>query len=303
MLKEIHFLLTYTCLYECDHCFVYSGPEAEGTFSRARLVEVFGDIPKIGSVEKVYFEGGESFLFYPLLLEGVRLARDMGLKVGLVTNSYWATSVEDAELWLEPLVEAGIEDISLSDDAFHFDSEGENPAQLALQAAENLGMAADRICIEEPFSTIEGGNGGREKGTPVVGGDVLFRGRAVEKLTEEWPTRPWEKLNQCPHEELEQPYRVHLDPFGNVHVCQGVSMGNAWGTPLSRLLQGYKAAAHPICGPLIKGGPAQLVRDYQLQHDDAYIDECHLCYLMRSALIDRFPQVLAPRQVYGLEQG
>ncbi|UCH10425.1 MAG: hypothetical protein JSU61_00590, partial [Fidelibacterota bacterium] len=222
--------------------------------------------------------------------------------VGIVSNSYWATSVEDAELWLEPLVEAGIEDLSLSDDAFHFDTEEDNPTKIALQAAENLRLAADRICIEAPFTSLEDGSGARAKGTPVVGGDVLFKGRAVEKLAEGWPTRSWEELDQCPYEELEQPYRVHLDPFGNVQVCQGVSIGNAWETPLSWLLKEYQAEAHPICGPLIKGGPAQLAREHQVEHDDAYIDECHFCYLMRTTLIDRFPQFLSPRQVYGMEQ-
>jgi len=32
-----------------------------------------------------------------------------------------------------------------------------------------------------------------------------------------------------------------------------------------------------------------------------YVDACRFCYLVRLALIDKFSQYLAPRQVYGLE--
>jgi len=31
------------------------------------------------------------------------------------------------------------------------------------------------------------------------------------------------------------------------------------------------------------------------------VDACHLCYRTRQALLERFPEYLAPRQVYGLE--
>ncbi|UCD38778.1 MAG: radical SAM protein, partial [Fidelibacterota bacterium] len=252
MLNEVHFLLTYTCIYECDHCFLYCSPKAEGTFTIAQLREVFGEIEKIGSIEKVYFEGGEAFLYYPLLLEGVRLAKGMGLEVGLVTNSYWATSVEDAELWLEPLLELGVDDISLSNDEFHFEDEEDNPAKVAMEVARGLGMAADTICIEGPsIQAVAADDAEGAKGAAIIGGSVVFRGRAVEKLAEGLPTRKWEELTQCPYEDLEDPGRVHIDPYGHVHYCQGLSIGNIRERPFARLLREYRPDSHPICGPLI----------------------------------------------------
>jgi hypothetical protein len=139
------------------------------------------------------------------------------------------------------------------------------------------------------------------KGKPVIGGDIMFRGRAVEKLTADLPLTNCEEFTECPHEDLESPSRVHLDSFGNVHICQGLSMGNCWETPLSELVKNYNAASHPVCGPLVKGGPVALAREYSVNHDAEYVDACHFCYLLRLALLDRFPQYLAPRQVYGLE--
>ena len=91
-----------------------------------------------------------------------------------------------------------------------------------------------------------------------------------------------------------------MDPYGHVHLCQGLSMGNAWSRPLASLAREYDAAAHPVAGPLLQGGPAELVRRYGAGIQEEYVDECHCCYLVRRSLLDRFPEHLAPRQVYGL---
>ncbi|MEK7408613.1 MAG: radical SAM protein [Acidobacteriota bacterium] len=280
MLTGIHFLLTYTCIYECDHCFLHCGPQAEGTFTLEQLRAVFKQIKRIPSVEMVYFEGGEAFLYYPLLIEGLRLARQSGLGAGIVTNAYWATSVDDAALWLKPLRALKLADLSISDDAFHESTEAGSPPKLALEAARKLGVPCGTICI---------------------GDDVYFRGRAAEKLTGDLPRRPCSSFTTCPHEELEQPERMHVDCHGNAHICQGVSMGNMWTAPLARLVREYNARAHPICGPLVAGGPLQLAREYGVALSDDYVDECHCCYAVRKALRDRFPEHLVPRQVYGLK--
>jgi len=301
MLTGIHFLLTYSCTNECDHCFLYCSPNAKGTFTLSRLGEALRETAKVASVKCVYFEGGEPFLFYPLMLEGIRLARDLGLKTGVVTNCYWATSVEDAVLWLTPLRALGVADLSLSDDAFHHGQDEDNPAKWALAAARELDFPVDTICIAQS-ATGEQTDGTGAKGEPVTGGNVMYRGRAVEKLTAGLPIAPWERFIECPHEDLEGPQRVHVDPFGNVHLCQGLSMGNMWEIPLSELVAKYNPHAHPICGPLIRGGPAELARHHGITPTEGYVDECHLCWEVRKALIDRFPQYLAPKQVYGIAQ-
>ena len=98
MLTGAHFLLTYTCNFECDHCFLYCGPSAKGTFTLSQIKNVFNELLKIETLDWVYFEGGEPFLFYPLMLEGIKIATGLGFKTGIVTNAYWATSEENAQL-------------------------------------------------------------------------------------------------------------------------------------------------------------------------------------------------------------
>lgn len=287
MLKEIHILLTYGCTFECDHCFLYCSPRSEGTFTRDRIAAVLEEAGKMGTVEWIYFEGGEPFLYYALLIEGLGMARDLGFKTGIVTNGYWATSEEDAELWLRPLAGLEIADLSMSEDGFHGEYE-EAPVKAALRAGRKLGLPVSAIRIAEP---------GREgEGYP-----VRFRGRAADRLTEGIERRPGGGFVECPHENLRAPERVHVDAFGNVHFCQGLTIGNMWETPLGRLFEEYRAEAHPVCGPLAEGGPACLARTHGVESEKGYVDACHYCFLVRRSLIDRFPRYLTPRPVYGLE--
>jgi len=76
-------------------------------------------------------------------------------------------------------------------------------------------------------------------------------------------------------------------------------MGNVWEKPLKEIVAEYDPAAHPIVGPLMAGGPAGLVKRYDLPLQESYADECHLCYLARDMLRGRYPALLAPPQVYG----
>ncbi len=298
MLKGLHFLLTYKCLYECDHCFLYCGSNMEGTFTIEQVEKaiVQGIEAGIGSI---CIEGGEPFLFYPLMLETLRVAKKLNLRRSIVTNCYWANSERDAELWLGPLVEIGIDDLSVSNDEFHSDDPESSPATIAYKVAKKLGMPADSICISKPVVVIKGKG---RKGEPVIGGDVVFKGRAVDKLTKGLPRRKFDCFTECTQENLEDPGRVHLDPFGEVMVCQGLSIGNIWKKPLAQIMAEYEPRKHPIIGPLLKGGPAELARVYGLPEGDSYVSECHLCYLIRKKLIDQFPEYLCPRQVYGISQ-
>jgi len=300
LVTGIHFLLSYACNLTCDHCYLYCSPTSKGTMTMKQIREVLEESERIGTIQKTYFEGGEPFLFYPVMVEGIRLARGMGFKAGIVSNGYWSTCVEDAKLWLGALSELGISDLSVSDDDLHYGDGEDSPAKCALAAAKELGMPTYSLCKATPEiqSIPDLGHG---KGTPEISGGTKLRGRAVEKFADGLPTKSSEKLNACPYEDLVDPKRVHIDSYGNVQICQGINMGNCWKTPLSELVRKYDAQNHPICGPLVRGGPIRLIEEYGLDLKDGYVDECHLCYAARVALLGKFPEHLAPRQVYGIE--
>ena len=295
-LTGLHILLTYTCNYECDHCFVWGSPWQTGTFTLAKLEEVFRQARGVPGIREIYFEGGEAFLYHPVLVEAVSRAKKLGYWTGIVSNGYWATGVEDAWMWLQPLVAVGLDKIEVSCDTYHGEENGSTIKRSALAAARDLFLETSTITVEPP----EGVREETAPGMPLTGGDVMFRGRAAEKLVNGLPRQPWTTFVECPYENLARPGRIHLDPFGNLHLCQGIVVGNIFERPLKEIVAEFDPEAHPVVGPLLDEGPVGLVRKYDLEHGSGYVDACHLCYTARQDLRSRFPAELGPDQMYGV---
>jgi len=294
-LTGLHILLTYQCTFQCDHCFVWGSPFHTGVINLAQLHEVLTQASKVESLEWIYFEGGEPFLYYPVLMRGVQMATAMGFHVGIVTNAFWATATQDALIWLKPFADL-IEDLTISSDLYHYSQENSEQVRNACAAAEVLGIPIGMINVAQPEATNAAQSSGQ-----IPGGEsaVMYRGRATSELVKRANLKPWGRFTTCAHENLRDPGRCHLDPFGNLHICQGVSIGNVFKKPLKEICESYYAEAHPVCGPLLRGGPVALVEEYELVHDDRYADACHLCYESRLSLRERFPEILLPDQMYG----
>lgn len=298
-LKGLHLLLTYQCTFECEHCFVWGSPWQTGTMTLGNIREILRQARQAGSIRSIYFEGGEPFLYYSVLHKAVELAVEMGFIVGIVSNAYWATEPEDAIEWLKPFTGL-LEDLSVSSDLFHYSEKLSQQASNASNAAESLSIPVGMITVAHPDS----GSGEYAIGQlPIGESSVMYRGRAAEALIQHAQSQPWETFTECPFEDLRDPGRVHLDPFGNLHVCQGISMGNLFETPLVEICQVYDPDTHPIVEPLLRGGPAELARRYRPPEQERYADACHLCYQTRRELRQQFPHILTPDQMYSVVQG
>lgn len=298
-LSGLHLLLTYQCTLECDHCFAWGSPWQSGTMTLRDIRTILQQAETLGTVRWIYFEGGEPFLYYAVLLKGVQEAASMGFQTGIVSNGYWATGVEDALEWLRPFTGL-LQDLSISSDLYHWSDKFSLRAKNASVAAEQLGIPLGFISIAQ----IEGTNAASVIGKlPEGESAVRYRGRAAEKLVAQAARHPWSQFTECPFEDLREPGRVHADPFGNLHICKGISVGNLFHTPLREICETHDPDSHPITGPLLEGGPVELVRRYGLDHDASYADACHLCCEARSALRGRFPEILGPDQMYGAPEG
>lgn len=296
-LSGLHLLLTYQCTFECAHCFTWGSPWQNGTLTLKDIRLILQQAGELGSIKWIYFEGGEPFLYYGTLVKGIEMAGSAGFKVGVVSNAYWATSVEDAVEWLSPLM-PWVGDLSVSSDLYHYSEKLSQQARNAVAAAETLNIPIGVISIAQPEAISKGERG---KLPPGESG-VQYRGRAAAKLAQDAPLQPWDELRECPYEDLRDPGRVHLDPLGNLHICQGISLGNIHQMSLAEICRSYNPDAHPISGPLLAGGPVELATRYQLPHAESYADACHFCYTARSALRSRFPDILLPDQMYGIYQ-
>ena len=291
-LSGLHILLTYQCTRECEHCFVWGSPRQRGALNAEQIQQILNQAKEAG-IEWVYFEGGEPFIYYDVLVQGVRMAAEMGFTAGIVSNAYWAVSVAKAMERLKPFAEC-LSDLTVSSDLYHCDEVFSEELQNAIVAAKWLKIPTGMISIAKPDE-----DSAQTHGQIKDQGVVMYRGRAAVKLAPRAEQYPWNDFTQCPHEDLREPGRIHLDPFGNLHICQGIVIGNVFKKPLKEICESYDADVHPVCGPLLEGGPAALVSEYNLPHESTYADACHLCYEARCLLRARFPEWLKPDQVYG----
>ena len=294
-LTGLHLLLTYRCNFECDHCFLWGSPRQSGTMTQAQIREILQQAQDHPTIKSIYFEGGEPFLYYPILLKGILLAAELGFETGIVSNGYWATSKEDALEWLRPF-EGTLGSISVSSDLFHYNEVLSQQSQNAESAALELGIELDFISIAQPEDgSVKTGVGQLPEGFS----GIKYQGRAAAKLANRVEGQPWKSFTACPYEDLREPGRVHIDPFGQMHICQGISLGNIFETPINEICKSYNAETHPITGALLNGGPAELAVRYKLSPQGNYADACHLCDWARRELRLQFSDILTPDQIYG----
>ena len=297
-LEALHLLVTYRCTYACDHCFVWGSPQQEGTMTLAQMHDVIGQAAVAGC-SMVYFEGGEPMLAYPVVLAAARHAREAGLEVGVVSNCFWAESLDDALVWLAPFAELGVADLSLSSYAsFTENLEDETHLRHAVVAAQRLGLPIAVLEVGAPAALADLGVACGEPGA------IMYKGRASEALAAgERLTRPPDTLTSCPYEDFADPGRCHVGCDGNLMPCQGISIGNLWQRPLADILSSYEPASLPVVRQIAAGGPWELAHAAGLEPArPLYADECHLCYELRCRLrvAGRHLEVLAPDQCYGV---
>jgi MoaA/NifB/PqqE/SkfB family radical SAM enzyme len=296
-LKGVHFLLTYRCDLECDHCFVWGSPKSSGVFTLKQIRNILIEAKKLRTVECIAIEGGEPFLYYPVMVKTVEEAVQRGFRVEILSNCYWATCEEDATEWLKPMATSPSVELTLSSDLYHGESWETLVVRNAVNAANSLNMKVDVLAVKnsgkdaEPPREIEGAK--------VGSWEVMRKGRAALKLVEGTSRKNWSEFTKCPCEDFVKQERVHVDPLGYVHVCQGISIGNAWKKPFSEIINEYKPNGNPIIAPLLQGGPVALVEENGLAHEETYADACHMCYNARCALRSKYPEILAPSQMYG----
>jgi len=259
-----------------------------------QIENVLSQSRKIPTIKWIYFEGGEPFLFYPVLVKGVEMARRRGFEVGVVTNAYWATDEKDSVHWLKPLSRLGISDLSISVDEYHDGPESQRNAKNARRAAKALGIPTSVLRVRSVPPYPCDGRRYRDEG------DIYYRGRAAANLASKSKGKAWNTLNSCP-EEPPDISRVHIDSFGNVQFCQGITLGNVWKKSLKDIMNEFDPNDHPLLGPLVRGGPASLAKELKIRPKREYADECHMCYELRRILRNqrKYRPILTPDQAYG----
>lgn len=281
-LAGIHFLMTYSCSAECDHCFVWCSPRQGGPVSMGQIDAFLAELQSVPQIKSLCGEGGEPFLFTRELMHLLRRGKALGYDVGALTNAFWAVSDEAARRVLAPFAKAGLASLGISTDCWHARAVPPERVERALRICAELGIESSKMVTEAD--------------------GVMFRGRAGSRLSSFAPElKPWQELTECGKETLAEPGRVHLDRYGGLHLCQGLLMGDP-ASGIAGVIRAYDASEHPVVRLLADGGPRKLAEEAMqdgFRPRSMYAGGCHLCYDARKFLRRRWPELLGPDEMYG----
>lgn len=111
--KTLSIMPTYTCTAECADCGTVSSPRDRTNLPLETLLAAIDQAREQGFYN-VVFTGGEPTLRWRDLLAAIAHAKARGFPTRIVTNAYWATSLERAFEFIDALLEAGLDEINYS---------------------------------------------------------------------------------------------------------------------------------------------------------------------------------------------
>jgi hypothetical protein len=321
--QDIGIILSYRCQSGCNHCLYNCGPRWEKeAISVEALRQALEAVTIWPRTPQVHFTGGEPFLHFPLLLEGVRVATDLGIARYVETSASWCTDQTEAVELFATLQEAGLEAILISCSPFH--AERIPPARTlrAIRAAldvfgthgvivylSNFIKVVQLFDVERPtpLSRYEE-RFGVEGAARILwqGYGIISGGRSGYRLGHLVPRHPAAAFAKadCTGDILHA-HHSHFDLYGNFisGFCGGLTVGDWHDVP--QVLADLQAGRYPpLIEVLVERGPYGLFEMARERYRyepiaDGYAGKCHLCVDVRRHLVETGDFVeLRPRGFY-----
>ena len=135
----LSFFITERCNLRCKHCI--ASAEANGRdMALADLRRWLEEAAAIDRVKTVCMTGGEPFVVYDTLQRAINCATSLGLKTTVVTNGFWASSMERAVRTLEGV--SALTHLALSLDSYHLQFIPLETLKTAIRATSEVGIKA-----------------------------------------------------------------------------------------------------------------------------------------------------------------
>jgi hypothetical protein len=308
--QDVGIILSYRCQSGCKHCLYNCGPHWEkAAMSPDALRQALEAIAIWPRTPRVHFTGGEPFLHFPLLLEGVRLATELGIGCYVETSASWCTDQAEAIERFAALRRAGSQSILISCSPFHAENIPAARTLRAIRAALDV-FGTDRVIVylpsfleivqlfdverPTPLSRYEerfGPEGARRilwQGYGIISG-----GRSGYQLGHLTPTHPATVFAgaDCKADILFA-HHSHFDLYGNFisGFCGGLAVGS-W-HDLPRIPADFQAGRYTaLIEVLLERGPYGLLEMAREQYGykpllDGYAGRCHVCVDVRRHLVD-----------------
>ena len=331
--KPISFglMLSYRCSASCRHCMYACGTDWPADYPTSRelsaILEVIapyiapapGGSDCVGINYGLHFTGGEPFLNYPLLEEGLEAAAELEIpSVFIETNGFWASDDDTVRERLSDLKQAGLKGIMISVNPFYLEHvpfertrrlikysvEMFGPNTMVYQTEYYRRYLSEGITGKKSFaeSLEEYGPKGFRSRT-----EFFLNGRAPYALEDTgiFPHYPAEDLFAVPcMPAFLRSWHNHVDNYGNFipGYCGGLSLGSITDLP-SLVEDGLLLADRPVLWFIIRDDFAGLLRFAESEgyrrNPKGYLSKCHLCADIRLHLVrtDSFPE-LEPERFY-----
>jgi molybdenum cofactor biosynthesis enzyme MoaA len=305
-IKRLEFLLTETCNSECLHCQGEHSPDKQGVMEIEDGLNYLEETTSVTKLDSFMIFGGESMLYPQRAITLFQKAKALGIpKIELITNGSWGSDKRQFQELAIELKNAGVNEVSISVDAFHIQHiplRFPRTAGLASLAA-GIKLVVWNVTIVEDKNAKNQFDQETKKilrtleptGIEAHFNKIFPQGRARTSLRQFFPKQNLE--GSCPQAEIAliNPNCITMDPRGWASTCWSLSIGNAKKTPLSALITNYNWKNHPVTQTLVESGPEGLLKLPETSNftfnPDIYIDKCHLCWDIRKFLKHKYPEM------------
>jgi len=308
--QDVGIILTYRCHSGCKHCLYNCGPRWEKeTMSPQTLRQALEAVTIWPQTPQVHLTGGEPFLHFPLLLEGARLATELGIPAYVETSASWCTDEDEAIECFTALREAGLQAVLVSCSPFHAERIPPIRTLRAVRVALDV-FGARRVTVYLPEFLDVVQRFDVERPTPLSryeeefgiqgarrilwqGYGIISGGRSgyhLGHLVDRHPAAAFAGAN-CAGEILHA-HHSHFDLYGNFisGFCGGLTVGD-W-RALPQVLDDFQVGHYPpLVEVLVERGPYGLLElaqdEYRYQPlTEGYTGKCHLCVDVRLHLVE-----------------
>lgn len=303
--KRLEFLVTYLCNGKCRHC--YATKHRRGFpkhVDKALAIDIVRKVGERYDVESVMTFGGEPLLFPDITCSIHREVTELGIpRREVITNGYWSNNVQRIREIAKNLAECGINEISVSVDAFHQEHIPLNIVRKAVKSCLEAGI--EDIAWNPCWVNSEDDNNSFNRKTRTIlkeleglpvrvsTGNILEpKGLALVNLREFLPPKKKTPLGKCgdmPYTEpLDRVTSMSVEPDGRIAVCNEFHIGNASETDILNILESYNPLEIPEMKAIVEKGMKGLVdwakkKGVEPNHE-GYYSVCHMCTDIRKRI-------------------
>lgn len=303
--NRIEFAVTYLCNSRCRHCQLGNTEERKqfpNHIDKNVAVEIVNKVVSKYNPESIMTFGGEPLLYPEIVYAIHKEATKAGIPVrDVITNGFWSRKIGEIQEIADNLVESGVNEISISVDAFHQEF---IPLELVKKAAESLLEAGIAGISWNPCWVIsrEHDNQHNRKTRAIL--DELKRdlpieegagnvarpeGRAVRWLKDFLPAKtkmPKEKCGDMPYtEKLDSVRTICVEPDGRIAVCTKFHIGKASEKDIIDIIEEYDPSKIPEAKAILESGMGGLLnwaKTKGIEPDsEGYYNICHMCTDLR----------------------